>query len=70
MEQMIAEYEAARSALEKRINELTYRIKTEELMSRDREQLLNRIEILRQERYELLLCIIAMRGRGGCEHAH
>ena len=61
----IADYEKVREVLSRRIAELELKLKTEELRSMEREKLTRRIECLRQERYELLLSIIEMRGRGG-----
>ncbi|MBQ9695732.1 MAG: hypothetical protein IJV58_04810 [Oscillospiraceae bacterium] len=65
MKNMIKEYEAAREALGRRITELSYQMKSDDtLRSMEREKIARRIECLRQERYELLLSIIEMCGRG------
>lgn len=64
MKKLIEEYEAAREALDRRITELRYQLKNDDtLRSMDREDLMRRIAILREEQYELLLSVIEMRSR-------
>ena len=64
MKNMIADYEAARDALGKRIRELEAEMKADGLRTMEREKLMRRIECLRQERYNMLLSVIEMRRHG------
>lgn len=64
MEQIILDYEKTRDAMLTRIEELHAQLRDEKLRTGEREALMQRIECLEEERYELLLAINDMAGRG------
>lgn len=61
MYQMIAEYERSRAALEARSHEIAERLRNPELLTKEREQLARRRELLNYERVDLLHAIREMR---------
>ena len=63
MEKLIKEYEELYRAIARRIYELKKKYKTELLMTKERERLKARIDLLEEERFDLVQNIHDMRTR-------
>ena len=63
MEKLIKEYEELYRAIARRIYELKKKYKTELLMTKERERLKARIDLLEEERFELVQNLHDMRTR-------